>query len=206
MARTPLEVPAIFRLGCTQTEGSRSRCLRASPSYQRNQRRRDRSLGPSRWGQTQTPATKVCRANNRSRLRSNRPAPPSLHTTGMRQLLQKRRICLNLISSRWLRHSTGYALAARRMNTRRLQHFLGTASITNTVRYPPCPPSRLRTNEGLVSYWSAVRCRDSRECPGVSAGHITRRGVERRPGAGPNLSARPRDGASRRPPLLSLCP
>src|SRR6476659_11244308 len=57
---------------------------------------------PHRTGlcQTQTPATKVCRANNRSRLRSNRPAPPSLHTTGMRELLQKRRICLNLISSR----------------------------------------------------------------------------------------------------------
>jgi type 1 fimbriae regulatory protein FimB len=33
-----------------------------------------------------------------------------------------------------LRHSTGYALAARGMDTRRLQHFLGHASITNTVR------------------------------------------------------------------------
>ena len=43
---------------------------------------------------------KCRRANSRSRLRSHRPAPPSLHTTGMRQLLQKRRICLNLISSR----------------------------------------------------------------------------------------------------------
>ena len=32
-----------------------------------------------------------------------------------------------------LRHSTGYALAARGMDTRRLQHFLGHASITNTV-------------------------------------------------------------------------
>jgi site-specific recombinase XerD len=31
-----------------------------------------------------------------------------------------------------LRHSTGYALAARGMDTRRLQHFLGHASITNT--------------------------------------------------------------------------
>ena len=30
-----------------------------------------------------------------------------------------------------LRHSTGYALAARGMDTRRLQHFLGHASITN---------------------------------------------------------------------------
>jgi site-specific recombinase XerD len=34
-----------------------------------------------------------------------------------------------------LRHSTGYALASRGMDTRRLQHFLGHASITNTVRY-----------------------------------------------------------------------
>jgi site-specific recombinase XerD len=34
-----------------------------------------------------------------------------------------------------LRHGTGYALAARGMDTRRLQHFLGHASITNTVRY-----------------------------------------------------------------------
>jgi site-specific recombinase XerD len=34
-----------------------------------------------------------------------------------------------------LRHSTGYALAGRGMDTRRLQHYLGHASITNTVRY-----------------------------------------------------------------------
>ncbi len=34
-----------------------------------------------------------------------------------------------------LRHSTGYALPNRGMDTRRLQHFLGHASITNTVRY-----------------------------------------------------------------------
>jgi site-specific recombinase XerD len=33
-----------------------------------------------------------------------------------------------------LRHSTGYAVAARGMDTRRLQHFFGQASITNTVR------------------------------------------------------------------------
>jgi site-specific recombinase XerD len=32
-----------------------------------------------------------------------------------------------------LRHSTGYALAARGMDTRRLQHFLGHASITNVA-------------------------------------------------------------------------
>jgi site-specific recombinase XerD len=39
-----------------------------------------------------------------------------------------------------LRHSTGYALASRGMDTRRLQHFLGHASITNTVRYTAMSP------------------------------------------------------------------
>jgi type 1 fimbriae regulatory protein FimB/type 1 fimbriae regulatory protein FimE len=39
-----------------------------------------------------------------------------------------------------LRHSAGYALAARGMDTRRLQHFLGHASITNTVRYTAMSP------------------------------------------------------------------
>lgn len=39
-----------------------------------------------------------------------------------------------------LRHSTGYALANKGMNTRRLQHFLGHASITNTVRYTAMSP------------------------------------------------------------------
>ena len=39
-----------------------------------------------------------------------------------------------------LRHSTGYALAAKGMDTRRLQHFLGHASITNTVKYTVMSP------------------------------------------------------------------
>ncbi|MGB7090653.1 MAG: tyrosine-type recombinase/integrase [Methylovirgula sp.] len=39
-----------------------------------------------------------------------------------------------------LRHSTGYALANRGMDTRRLQHFLGHASIGNTVRYTAMSP------------------------------------------------------------------
>jgi site-specific recombinase XerD len=39
-----------------------------------------------------------------------------------------------------LRHSTGYALAAKGMDARRLQHFLGHASITNTVRYTAMSP------------------------------------------------------------------
>jgi len=43
-----------------------------------------------------------------------------------------------------LRHSTGYALAGRGMDTRRLQHFLGHASITNTVRYTAMSPEPFR--------------------------------------------------------------
>jgi site-specific recombinase XerD len=39
-----------------------------------------------------------------------------------------------------IRHSTGYALAAKGMDTRRLQRFLGHASITNTVRYTAMSP------------------------------------------------------------------
>jgi site-specific recombinase XerD len=39
-----------------------------------------------------------------------------------------------------LRHSTDFALAAKGMDTRRLQHFLGHASITNTVRYTAMSP------------------------------------------------------------------
>jgi site-specific recombinase XerD len=43
-----------------------------------------------------------------------------------------------------LRHSTGYALANKGMDTRRLQHFLGHASITNTVRYSAMSPEPFR--------------------------------------------------------------
>jgi site-specific recombinase XerD len=44
------------------------------------------------------------------------------------------------IHAHMLRHSTGYALAGKGMDTRRLQHFLGHASITNTVRYTAMSP------------------------------------------------------------------
>ena len=49
-----------------------------------------------------------------------------------------------------LRHSTGYALAARGMDTRRLQHFLGHASITNTVRYTAMSP------EPFKNIWRSI--------------------------------------------------
>jgi hypothetical protein len=50
-----------------------------------------------------------------------------------------------------LRHSTGYALAARGMDTRRLQHFLGHAAITNTVRYTAMSP------EPFKNIWRSSR-------------------------------------------------
>jgi type 1 fimbriae regulatory protein FimB/type 1 fimbriae regulatory protein FimE len=43
-----------------------------------------------------------------------------------------------------LRHACGYALANRGMDTRRLQHYLGHASITNTVRYSAMNPEPFR--------------------------------------------------------------
>ena len=43
-----------------------------------------------------------------------------------------------------LRHSTGYALAGRGMDTRRLQHYLGHASITNPSATPRCRRSLSR--------------------------------------------------------------
>jgi integrase len=43
-----------------------------------------------------------------------------------------------------LRHSIGYALAGRGMDTRRLQHYLGHASITNTLRYTAMSPRHSR--------------------------------------------------------------
>src|SRR5262249_16289608 len=43
-----------------------------------------------------------------------------------------------------LRHSTGYTLASKGMDTRRLQHYLGHSSITNTVRYTAMSPEPFR--------------------------------------------------------------
>jgi type 1 fimbriae regulatory protein FimB/type 1 fimbriae regulatory protein FimE len=48
------------------------------------------------------------------------------------------------IHAHMLRHACGYALANRGMDTRRLQHYLGHASITNTVRYSAMSPEPFR--------------------------------------------------------------
>jgi site-specific recombinase XerD len=60
-----------------------------------------------------------------------------------------------------IRHSTGYALAAKGMDTRRLQHFLGHASITNTVRYTAMSPEPFKDHlAGLMSALAADRFKD----------------------------------------------
>jgi hypothetical protein len=41
---------------------------------------------------------------------------------------------------RWLRHLTGYAVAARGKDTQRLRHFLGHPSITNAMSYSAMSP------------------------------------------------------------------
>jgi len=62
---------------------------------------------------------------------------------GIARMIERAGRAANLqfpIHAHMLRHSTGYALAARGMDTRRLQHYLGHASITNTVRYIAMSP------------------------------------------------------------------
>jgi site-specific recombinase XerD len=49
-----------------------------------------------------------------------------------------------LVHVHMLRHACGYALANKGMDTRRLQHYLGHASITNTVRYSAMSPEPFR--------------------------------------------------------------
>jgi type 1 fimbriae regulatory protein FimB/type 1 fimbriae regulatory protein FimE len=50
-----------------------------------------------------------------------------------------------------LRHSTGIALANKRMDTRRLQHYLGHASITNTIRNTAMSP--FGDEQRITSQW-----------------------------------------------------
>jgi type 1 fimbriae regulatory protein FimB len=69
---------------------------------------------------------------------------PAMHPLTGRELRALRRLQREQVSFpvhvHMVRHSTGYALANRGMDTRRLQHFLGHASITNTVRYTAMSP------------------------------------------------------------------
>src|SRR5262245_28947306 len=48
------------------------------------------------------------------------------------------------IHAHMLRHACGHVLANKGMDTRRLQHYLGHAGITNTVRYSAMSPEPFR--------------------------------------------------------------
>jgi type 1 fimbriae regulatory protein FimB len=50
-----------------------------------------------------------------------------------------------------LRHSAGYALAGRGVDTRTLQAFMGHRSITNTVIYTAVADKRIRAYLGSLS-------------------------------------------------------
>ena len=57
----------------------------------------------------------------------------------------------------WLRHSAGYALAGRGVDTRTLQVFMGHRSIANTVIYTAVADRRIRNiwgNDGPGSVGS----------------------------------------------------
>jgi type 1 fimbriae regulatory protein FimB/type 1 fimbriae regulatory protein FimE len=62
---------------------------------------------------------------------------------GIARMIERAGVAAKLafpIHAHMLRHSAGYALAQRGMDTRRLQHFLGHVSITNTVKYTAMSP------------------------------------------------------------------
>jgi integrase len=62
---------------------------------------------------------------------------------GIARMIQRVGVAAQLpfpIHAHMLRHACGYVLANKGMDTRRLQHYLGHASITNTVRYSAMSP------------------------------------------------------------------
>jgi site-specific recombinase XerD len=66
---------------------------------------------------------------------------------GIARMIQRAGVAAGLpfpIHAHMLRHACGYALANRGMDTRRLQHYLDHASITNTVRYSAMSPEPFR--------------------------------------------------------------
>ncbi len=66
-----------------------------------------------------------------------------LHRMGIARMIERAGKAAQLpfgVHVHMLRHSTGYSLAGKGMNTRRLQHYLRHASITNTVRYTAMSP------------------------------------------------------------------
>jgi len=66
---------------------------------------------------------------------------------GIARMIQRAGAAANIpfaVHVHMLRHSCGHVLASKGMDTRRLQHYLGHASITNTVRYSAMSPEPFR--------------------------------------------------------------
>jgi type 1 fimbriae regulatory protein FimB/type 1 fimbriae regulatory protein FimE len=66
---------------------------------------------------------------------------------GIARLIQRAGIVAGIpfpVHVHMLRRACGYALANKGMDTRRLQHYLGHASITNTVHYSAISPEPFR--------------------------------------------------------------
>jgi site-specific recombinase XerD len=76
---------------------------------------------------------------------SERKAP--LSVDGAQKLIERLGVAANLpfpIHAHMLRHAAGYALAARGVDTRTLQAFMGHRSIANTVVYTAVADKRIR--------------------------------------------------------------
>ena len=76
---------------------------------------------------------------------SERKAPPSVD--GAQKLIERLGEAAKLpfpIHAHMLRHAAGYALAARGVDTRTLQAFMGHRSIANTVVYTSVADKRIR--------------------------------------------------------------
>lgn len=66
---------------------------------------------------------------------------------GIARMIQRAGAAANIpfaVHVHMLRHSCGHVLASKGMDTRRLQHYLGHVSITNTVRYSAMSPEPFR--------------------------------------------------------------
>jgi type 1 fimbriae regulatory protein FimE len=77
---------------------------------------------------------------------SERKAPLSID--GVQKLVERLGVAAGLafpIHAHMLRHSAGYALAGRGIDTRTLQAFMGHRSISNTVIYTAVADKRVRT-------------------------------------------------------------
>ena len=79
-----------------------------------------------------------------------------LKREGIARMIQRAGASANIpfpVHVHMLRHACGYALANKGMDTRRLQHYLGHSSITNTVRYSAMSPEPFKDLWRNTPHW-----------------------------------------------------